>query len=156
MDESLAVRPLHGRDAPELASLLRSQPPDYLRYFDPFGFDEETLSRVLTARVKDLYMGVYVGGRLAGFFMLRGWDEGYQVPSYGVMIGEGHARYGLGKLTLEAAKVICRLRGAPSLMLKVHPENAVAKGLYERAGFVCTGEDSRNKNLVYHLHFDAS
>lgn len=50
----------------------------------------------------------------------------------------------------DAAKTICRLRHADTLMLKVHPENRAAKHLYESAGFVRVSTDPRNGNLVYH------
>ena len=35
-------------------------------------------------------------------------------------------------------------------MLKVHPENKIAKALYESLGFVKVGIDDRNDNIIYH------
>ncbi|MBL8155080.1 MAG: GNAT family N-acetyltransferase, partial [Anaerolineae bacterium] len=90
---------------------------------------------------------------LAGFFMLRGWDAGYDVPAYGVTIAQAYSGLGLARLSLDLSKTICRLRQVKRLMLKVHPENTVAKRLYEQAGFVQTGIDPRNANLIYHFEF---
>jgi len=71
-----------------------------------------------------------------GFFMLRGWDAGYERPSLGLMVDEGHAGKGLGTLCLQAAMTECRLMGISSCMLKVAPENRRARGIYEKAGFI--------------------
>ncbi|MCA9909248.1 MAG: GNAT family N-acetyltransferase, partial [Anaerolineae bacterium] len=96
------------------------------------------------------YMGIFWRGRLAGFFMLRGWDSGYEIPAYGVTIDIEHRNMGLGRLSLETSKTIARLEGATQVMLKVHPDNAPARKVYEAAGFVQTGVDPKNANLIYH------
>lgn len=135
--------------------MLAEQPAEYMRYFTPFAFDRATVGRLLAETVRDVYLGVFCDGELAAFCMLRGWDEGYDVPSYGVIVSERFRGRGLGALTIELSKTVCRLRGARRLMLKVHPDNAAARGLYERAGFRQTGVDARNDNLVMHYDFGA-
>ena len=149
----LASRPLRPDDAPALAALLAAQPEPYLRYFTPFRFDELTVAELLTRASHDLYMGLFWDGVLVAFFMLRGWDEGYAIPAYGVMVDHHYSGRGLGRLTLEMSKTICRLRDVQRLMLKVHPENLPAKRLYESVGFCQTGVDSKNGNLIYHFDF---
>ncbi len=151
--QALSVRALDVADAAMLAQFLAAQPHDYLRYFTPFAFDEPTVSGILARRVEDIYEGLFWQGELVGFFMLRGWDEGYSVPSYGVVVGEAYNHRGLGRLTLELAKVICRLRGCARLMLKVHPENAAARHLYEQSGFHFSGIDGGSQQRVYHFEF---
>ncbi|HEY9283167.1 MAG TPA: GNAT family N-acetyltransferase [Pyrinomonadaceae bacterium] len=154
MDDDFTVRPLTDADAPALASMLKSQSPEYVRFFTPFTFDEAAVAAILAGSGQDVYMGLYWRARLAGFFMLRGWDAGYEVPAYGVLVDEAHSGYGLTTLTLGLAKAICRLRAAPRLMLKVHPDNARAKRLFERAGFKQTGVEPGSGGLVYHLDFN--
>lgn len=63
---------------------------------------------------------------------------------------------GWGRLTLDLSKTIARMRGAARLMLKVHPDNTIARTLYESAGFVQTGVDPRNQNLIYHIDLPAA
>ena len=150
MPQLLTVRPLEAEDGPALAAMLRSQPADYMRYFTPFNFDEATTTALLSNRRQDVYVGMYWDRQLVGFFMLRGWDEGYDVPAYGVVIDRNFRGYGLARLSVEMSKTICRLRRTRRMMLKVHPGNRVAKRIYEEAGFVQTGIDVRNNNLVYH------
>lgn len=149
--DSLVVRPLTGSDAGALAAMLAAQDPTYMQYFIPFQFDEATLTPILTNAKSDLYIGLWWGSTLIGFFMLRGWDQGYDVPAYGVTIDQRFRNRGLGRLTLELSRSICKLRAAQRLMLKVHPQNAAAKQLYESFGFVYTTTDNKNNNLVYHL-----
>jgi RimJ/RimL family protein N-acetyltransferase len=86
--------------------------------------------------------------------MLRGWDNGYEVPSYGVLIDEKYNGYGLTRLSLKLAKSICKLRHVPRIMLKVNAGNKIAKRLFEEAGFNQTGVDARTGNLIYHFDFN--
>ncbi len=131
--------------------MLSSQTSAYMRFFTPFRFDEEALLSMLGGKNQDVFMGIYWQDRLVGFFMLRGWDEGYEVPSYGVVIDERYSGYGLTRLSLRIAKSICRLRRVPRIMLKVHPDNLTAKTLFEEAHFVHTGVDAESGKLVYHF-----
>lgn len=151
--KALVVRPLTPVDAPLFSAMLMAQAPEYIQYFRPFDFDVETLRHLLAAARNDVYMGFFVDEALAGFFMLRGWDSGYAIPAYGVTVAQDFAGKGLATLSLDSSKTLCRLRDVKRLMLKVHPENLGAKRLYEKAGFVQTGVDSHNANLIYHFDF---
>lgn len=151
MTAMLNMRPLAPEDASLLAGLMQQQPPGYMQYFTPFAFEAPVIEAMLAGSSQDVYMGIFWDEALAGFFMLRGWDEGYAVPAYGVTIAESFRGQGLGRLSLEASKSISRLKGAERLMLKVHPNNRAAKHLYESVGFVETGYDARNGNLIYHF-----
>jgi GNAT superfamily N-acetyltransferase len=147
----LTIRSLTPEDAPDLAQFLSSQPSGYLEFFNPFAFDPDTIARLLTERRRDCWMGVWGNARLVAFFMLRGFDEGYETPSYGVAIDAGTRGFGIGRLTLVASKAMCRLMGVSLIMLKVHPANLTARTLYESEGFVETAVDQHNGNLIYHF-----
>lgn len=150
---TLAVRRLDLSDAPALAQFFQSQPPDYLRYFTPFTFDAERISSILRQAHRDCYLGVWWADDLVAFFMLRGFDDGFEIPSYGVAVDHRFQGRGLARLTLVASKSICRLIGAPRLMLKVHPANVGAHHMYESEGFLQTGHDPVTGQLVYHFDF---
>ena len=102
--EYLAIRSLRVEDSAALSLLLRSQPPNYARFFYAFSFEEDAISKLLSERQRDFYAGVFWQGELAGFFMLRGWDAGYEVPSFGVLIDEKHRGGAFMRLSLDAAK----------------------------------------------------
>ncbi|HEY0172103.1 MAG TPA: hypothetical protein VGB98_13855 [Pyrinomonadaceae bacterium] len=144
------IRPLRVEDAAALSALLRAQPPEYARFFYAFGSGEEEIARILAAREKDVYSGVFWRGELAAVFMLRGWDAGYEVPSFGVLVDVKHRGRAFMRISLDAAKLICRLSGATRLMAKIHPENVSPRGA-RRLGFVQTGVEPETGNVVYHM-----
>ena len=144
------VRPLGVEDAGAVSRLLRAQPPGYVRFFYAFAFDEASVARVLAGRVRDVYSGIFWQGRLVGIFMLRGWDAGYEVPSFGVMVDERHRGRAFMRLSLETAKLIARLAGAPRLMAKIHPDNVSPRGA-RRLGLVQTGVEAETGNVIYHI-----
>jgi RimJ/RimL family protein N-acetyltransferase len=85
---------------------------------------------------------------LVGFYMLRGLDEGYPAPMYGVFIGYSHRNKGLASQSLLHAETTCRSSHIERLMLKVHPHNTVAKKLYEARGFTPLRQDPQNNNTI--------
>lgn len=97
-----------------------------------------------------MYWGLYGGERMIGFFMLRGWDAGYEVPSLGALYDEEYRGFGLMALTVELAKVICLLRGAKQVMYKAHPDNIPSRSAL-RLGFTEAGVDPVTQHLIYRL-----
>ena len=144
------IRPLRVEDAGAVSEMLRSQSPDYARFFYAFSFETDDIAKILAARERDVYAGVYWQDELVAFFMLRGWDEGYEVPSFGVFVGEKHRGREFMKITLDVAKLICRLSGAPRLMAKIHPDNVSPRGA-RRLGLVQTGVETETGNVIYHM-----
>ena len=144
------IRALRAEDAAKISALLRAQPPEYARFFYAFGSGEEEVARILAAREKDIYSGMFWRGELAAVFMLRGWDAGYEVPSFGVLVDVKHRGRAFMRIALDVAKLTCRLAGATRLMAKIHPENVSPRGA-RRLGFVQTGVEPETGNVVYHM-----
>ena len=143
-------RPLRVEDAPALSEWLRAQPPAYARFFRPFRYDERAIAEALARQGQEVFMGLFWQEGIVGFFMLRGWSEGYEVPAFGILIDERYRGYGLEMAALDTAKVICRLRNVSRLMIKMHPDNISAKGVARKTGFVQTGVEAASGNLIYH------
>jgi hypothetical protein len=144
------IRALGVEDVAAVSGLLRAQPPGYARFFYAFGSGEEEVARVLAARDKDVYSGMFWRGELAAVFMLRGWDAGYEVPSFGVLVDVRHRGRVFMRIALDVAKLTCRLSGATRLMAKIHPDNVSPRGA-RRLGFVQTGVEAETGNIVYHM-----
>lgn len=123
-------------DSEMLAALVAGQPPDYLAHFTPFAMSSGEWRARLAAAETDRYWVIVDDGRIAGFCMLRGWDEGYSRPSFGVFVGESDRGKGLAKAALDHAISWCQSsKSATSMMLKVHSGNAAARSVYEAVGF---------------------
>jgi len=150
LNKSFLIRPLEQADAAAIAVFMRSQSPEYLRFFYAFGADESAIAGTLSASRMDVYSGVFWQANLAGVFMLRGWDAGYEVPSFGVLIDEKYRGGAFMRLTLDTAKLICRLSGAKRLMAKIHPDNVSPRGA-RRLGLHQTGVEEATGNIIYHL-----
>lgn len=148
--EYLTVRSLEPEDAEAVSSFLRGQPPEYLRFFYAFSFDEGEIQRLLRDRTRDLYSGIFWEGRLAGLFFLRGWDAGYEIPAFGVLVGVEHRGGAFLRLTLDVAKLVCRQLGLPRFMAKIHPDNISPRGA-SRLGLAQTGVEEGTGNVVYHM-----
>jgi RimJ/RimL family protein N-acetyltransferase len=144
------IRPLGVEDAAAVSALLHAQPPEYVRFFYAFGFAEEEIARVLGGRKRDVYSGMFWRGELAGFFILRGWDAGYEVPSFGVLVDVKHRGRAFMRIALDVSKLICRLAGTPRLMAKIHPDNVSPRGA-RRLGLMQTGFEAETGNVIYHL-----
>ncbi len=150
LNKSLAIRPLESTDVAAISAFMRSQSPEYLRFFYAFGSDESAIAEILSALEKDIYSGVFWQDKLVGIFMLRGWDAGYEIPSFGVLIAQEYRGGAFMRLTLDAAKLICRLSGTKRLLAKIHPENVSPRGA-RRLGFYQTSVEELTGNIVYHL-----
>jgi hypothetical protein len=148
--EYLTVRSLEPDDAGAVSAFLQGQPPEYLRFFYAFGSDEAEFRRLLEGRTRDLYAGVFWDGRLAALYFLRGWDAGYEVPAFGVLVGVEHRGGRFLQLTMDVAKLTCRQLGVPRYMCKIHPDNVSPRGA-GRLGLVQTGVEEGTGNVVYHM-----
>lgn len=154
MHKNIEIKELLSNQTSTLSSLILSALKDYTKYFTPFSFEEDSIKNILNDVVNDKYFGIFVDDELVGFYMLRGFDEGYEVPSYGVWISDKFSGLGLSKLTLQHAITFCKVNGIKKIMLKVHPDNKIAKNIYENFGFKPEGIDEKNSNLIYFKSLD--
>lgn len=151
--QDIAIFRLRSEHASELSVSLLADPDDYRQYFIPFSFESDSLHQRLESARQDRYWGVRCGDVLAGFFMLRGFDEGYKRPAYGVYITQSFAGKGLASLTLRYCISWCRINNVEALMLKVHPDNTPARTIYEREGFRFLEIDPRTGHHVMELRW---
>ena len=89
----------------------------------------------------DLYYILVEDGRVLGYGMLRGWDEGYAIPSLGIAIHPSERGKGLGKAFMHFLHAAAGRKGATQVRLKVHPDNTAAVALYEELGYTFHGQE---------------
>lgn len=146
----LVVRPLLAADAGTLSAMLLAQSPEYAKLFYAFDFSHTKIAEMLSSKKRDVYSGIFWRGELVGVFMLRGWDAGFEIPSFGVLISEKHRGSVFMSISLSMAKLICRLSGAPALMAKIHPDNISPRGA-RKLGFLQTGTEAETGNIIYRM-----
>ena len=81
--------------------------------------------------------------------MLRGWDEGFSIPSLGVAVRRDRVRQGHGRRMMLALHDDARKRGADLVRLRVNPDNHPALSLYQSLGY--RSEGFERGELVMHL-----
>jgi ribosomal protein S18 acetylase RimI-like enzyme len=121
------------------------------RYFHPHPFTPEKAKSLCLYEGKDLYYVASDGTRILGYGMLRGWDEGYDIPSLGIVLHPEMRGIGLGKLFMHFLHAAAKLKGANRIRLKVYPENEAAVNLYKNLGYRYEGK--HEGQLVGYLDF---
>ena len=154
MHKNVEIKELLSDQASTLSELILNTPKDHTKYFAPFSFEEDSIKKIINNAVNDKYFGIFINDDIVGFYMLRGFDEGFEVPSYGVWISDRFSGLGLSMLTLQHAITFCKINNIKKIMLKVHPENIIAKSIYETFGFKQEGFDDNNSNLIYYKSLD--
>lgn len=131
--EMLHLRPVH---AGLLADLFGRIALDSLASrFHPHPFTPADATRICNHIGQDRYLALQVDDRFFAYGMLRGWDEGFSVPSLGIYVAPELRGSGASRLMMEHLHLIARLSGAEKIRLKVYPENLPAYKLYMSLGY---------------------
>jgi RimJ/RimL family protein N-acetyltransferase len=105
------------------------------RFFTPFPLTRKTARWIACEEHQDKYYFGIVDEAVIGFSMLRGWEEGYSIPSFGMFIDNAKHGLGYGKqlldLTIDAASQL----GCAQVRLSVRLGNQPAYRIYKSRGF---------------------
>ena len=113
--------------------ILKSTGDD--KYFHPHPFTIEEATRRCNYSGNDLYYICTEGKTILAYAMIRGWDEGYAIPSLGLAIHPAARSIGLGKAFIHFLHVMAYRRGARRIRIKVYPDNRPAIELYKKIGY---------------------
>ena len=105
------------------------------KHFHPHPLTAEAARERATYVGKDLYFVLLERNEVLGYAMLRGWDEGYEIPSLGIAIHPDAQGQGLGRLMIDFLRMAALRRGASKIRLRVCPNNQAAVALYHAAGY---------------------
>jgi ribosomal protein S18 acetylase RimI-like enzyme len=73
--------------------------------------------------------------------MLRGFDQGYDIPSLAIIIHPEYRQMGLGMLLMSFLHAEARIRKVSRVRLKVYPHNTAACNLYKQVGYNFSGKE---------------
>jgi len=135
---SYSIRPVNPDDLKPLAQFFEANNHvETTRQFNPFPLTVETARWIVLEPHQDCYFVAATGtGGIIGFGMLRGWDEGYEIPSFGILVGAAIRGNGIGRELISYAIETACERDCPSIRLSVYEDNTSAIKFYKGLGFV--------------------
>lgn len=110
------------------------------KYFTPHSFELAALRRLAAHHGDDLYFLAFLqhpaeNRALCGYGILRGWEEGFNVPSLGIVIHRDYRAIGLGRKFMLFLHSAAREKGANNVRLTVDAGNENALALYRSLGY---------------------
>jgi ribosomal-protein-alanine N-acetyltransferase len=142
-DSAPEFRPIGPQDADSLACLYsRFQSQGIEEFFHPHPFTHEEAVKRANYVGKDFYCLMRLHDEAMGYGLLRGWDEGFEIPSLGCAIDLAVRGHGYARLLMEYLHATATQRGAKRIRLKVYPNNTRAIGLYRSMGYVLQGGEA--------------
>jgi ribosomal-protein-alanine N-acetyltransferase len=149
------VQPRHAR---ALAALFeRNDEPAMTQGFDPFALVASEARRIAADRGRDRYYVAFHREKIVAMSMLRGFDEGFEIPSFGIFVDRQWQGRGVGRGLTEWTLAAARQMGCRTVRLSVYADNRAALALYESLGFIAVERSTidrargRRERIVMHL-----
>jgi len=128
---ALLIRPVRATDRRALEVLFAELDTTWFR---PHDLGPAGARQVAGYMGRDVYLIGFLGSVPVAYGMLRGWDEGYRVPSLGIAIRMATGDRGLGRRMMEALHRAVRARGGERVRLRVAPGERPRPATVRRAG----------------------
>lgn len=106
-----------------------------LVFFNPHSMDYDSIFSILTNKKNDKYKIVICEDRVIGYGILRGWDEGFEIPSLGIMVDKDFRGIGLSKTIMQFLESSAKLMKSKKIRIVVHKDNQVAYNLYKSLNY---------------------
>jgi ribosomal protein S18 acetylase RimI-like enzyme len=112
-------------------------------FFHPHPLTAEEAHRRTKYSGQDFFCVMIQHDNVVGYGMLRGWDEGYPIPSLGIALDPKVTGRGYGRMLMNFLHETARKRGAAKVRLKVDPRNQPAIQLYRSLGYILEQQPDR-------------
>lgn len=123
------------------------------KYFYPHKFTVAEIKKIINNAAEDLFLlNIDEDEKIIGYGLLRGWDQGYAIPSLGLAIGAEFRGRGYGKKFIKYLHELARKKNSKTVMLRVHNENQTAIELYKQVGYQFKTKND-DKSIVYFTGF---
>ena len=114
---------------------------DSYEFFHPHKFTYEDFGNELKTHPGDIYVFYMNLNKILGYGMLRGWSEGYDIPSLGIMIDKDERGQGYSYDLMKYLHMLAGSRGSKKVRLTVFKENKNAISLYKKLGYNFTDKN---------------
>lgn len=115
-------------------------------FFHPHQFSYIGILQEIILKDKDYFVFFMDIDTIASYGMLRGWTEGYEIPSLGIMTDGNYQGKGISKLMMDHLHETAKQRNCERIRLTVYKENLKAVSLYKKLGYQFF--DKNEKELV--------
>jgi ribosomal-protein-alanine N-acetyltransferase len=126
---------------PLLGFLKTLEATNDMEFFHPHAFTNDAVEKITQTVRNDLYYILADGEDVLGYGMLRGWDEGYEIPSLGIAIHPQARAIGLGRVFMQFLSAAAKRKCERKIRLRVKAGNIRAVKLYESLGYVLGSEE---------------
>lgn len=136
IEHSTTIRQVQETDYEGLTRFFEeNNTAEVTRQFHPFPLTRETAYEIARMGCLDWYYVTISKGTIVGLCMLRGWDEGFDIPSFGILVDYRQHGLGFGRQMTEFAIAEAKRLGCGSVRLTVYASNVRSVRLYLSLGF---------------------
>jgi len=104
-------------------------------FFHPHAFSYFNLLQEILKKEKDYFVFLMDVDNIVSYGMLRGWSEGYNIPSLGIMTDINYRGTGRTRQMMEHLHTIAAEKKCERIRLTVYKENFKAIELYKKLGY---------------------
>lgn len=145
MSLEIIIKSLEPQDCQQFSDfLVENNRPEITEHFTPFPLDRDTGYKISCVKTKDYYCIALKDNKIIGFGMLRGWQEGFPIPSLGLVTDYRYHNLGVGRKIVEFLIEQARGFDCKSIILSVYASNLKARKLYLSIGF----EDIEKQDII--------
>ena len=114
--------------------------------FHPHPFTTDYAEWLCKYTGSDYYSFVICNNTIVGYVMLRGWDEGYDIPTIGIYIIPEQRGKKLAIRILKLLEAEAKQRGANRIMAKVNENNTASLRAFTASGYI---RDHHEDGVIY-------
>ncbi|MDP4267531.1 MAG: GNAT family N-acetyltransferase [Bacteroidota bacterium] len=130
----LEIIELNNNNYKSLIAFLQKNKESYT-FFHPHIFENSVVEKIIKNKKKDFYCLLTLNNIVIGYGMLRGMDEGYKIPSLGILVDNDYRSKGLGNLLINYLHVWCKINDYSKVRIKVYKHNKNAVNFYLKSGY---------------------
>ena len=108
---------------------------DHNDFFEPHPLTSQYASVIANYRGKDIYAFIIFCKKIIGYGMLRGWDDGYGIPSLGISVHPDFRGLGIGLKMMHYLHSTAIGKGCSHIRLRVKKNNYRAIKFYTNLGY---------------------
>jgi len=108
---------------------------DSYTFFHPHQFSYMGILQEVIKREKDYFVFLMDVDTIVSYGMLRGWSEGYEIPSLGIMTDVNYRGKGISNKMMDHLHQIAKELNCERIRLTVYKENFKAVELYKKLGY---------------------